>query len=343
MLLIKDFEQRKELKKLINILEKEPTKKGIKDALIEFQQFGKPIVKDNILFINIFSISFLILLIFNNFLSNTSIIIIAIFGTFLPIIFMLITKDNVDVFIEKIQTILLENDKIKYSNKNLSYFQKNFILFCTHKKNRRYKYFDCKIKLSLILENFQAKEYKFDALIFHYYFEYKRGDKLHKENRFGIVTPFDTITDAFILDHIEKQHSFIKDQNQIKPVSVKFNDKFVIYAKDDIIATKLLKPTVVLELEKLSNELKNLSLQFSNNKLCIMFSNDYGMPNSIDTKNSLNKPAEFIKEITRHLNGKYELLDKVLYFVDFLKTQTDNNFENHTNQKLNPSTKKLTT
>ncbi|MFY9074438.1 DUF3137 domain-containing protein [Malaciobacter mytili] len=232
---------------------------------------------------------------------------------------------NIENTIYKIDMMLDNNIK---KDSTISHYYLNSNYFGFNRGN-----YQNKLKETYIISNFQANTYLLEAKLFNYHYVNKRTEtyKCGKStctrtvydhyNKYGIEVDFKNTSNIVINADIFSVHL----PQTFKTSSIKFNKKFQVKCEDEFTAVKFLQPSLIVYFEDLAKEFNYLSFQFINNKLCIMFSNFDVLPNSASRKYGLTSPKEFIEE----LNGftKIEKLSKLLNAVDYMLSQTDNNFK----------------
>lgn len=136
--------------------------------------------------------------------------------------------------------------------------------------------------------------------------------------RYGLIYDFEYIKNFHVASN-----GMIRNKVDYNSASIDFSNKFTIGAPSDIYAAKILKPKVVLLIEQLSTEFKNINIEFdAMGLMCCSFSDK----DILYTKRrfGLEQSTEFYKEIQdKKTLEKLSLLTK---FIQELSIHSDNNF-----------------
>ncbi|WP_025562878.1 hypothetical protein [Psychromonas sp. SP041] len=114
-----------------------------------------------------------------------------------------------------------------------------------------------------------------------------------------------------------------KLEQKFEPASLKFRKEFSVTCADQMEASKLTKPTVVLKFEEMADEFDGLNFEASENgRACLSVRNNLM---GVTRKAGLEYAISFKEEIEQ--NNQLKKLDKLLSFAVFINDKTDNNFK----------------
>lgn len=324
-----------EIKEVVNnlekVLEENPNARGLKKAIDIIENFEKPIKYENsnFYFAAFFSFLAIVVLLYND-ISNLLLYIILIIIFIITIFIPLKRNSNLNSIANKMHYIdLLNDNKIRPGRKSWKYFDDRYYGFS--KGN-----YSNKIEDIFVDEDYQGKEYSFDSLLFTYHYVNKRvvtyrcgknNEKICKKvkydhfYRYGVEIPFETLRSniAILDDNFSVNLDF-----EYQTSSIKFNKIYKAYGDDEIELGKFLKPAIIIEFEDLEKSFNNLSFQFFNKRLCIMFSDDNVMPQTLKRVYGLDEPKQFLKELNGHTSLKK--LNLLYDFSEHLLRHSDSNF-----------------
>jgi hypothetical protein len=179
---------------------------------------------------------------------------------------------------------------------------------------------------------YQGERHAFDYRYFHFHYVDKevttRTDSngktrtettYHHYNRYGVYLDFPFVSSLKI---VSDSPSFWK-KNQYRTASNQFNRLFNVYAAEEMIAARFLKPAIIVALEEFCRDFKAVNLEFNDRSaLCLSFKN--GELFARKRSYGLDSPNLFIEELReQHLSDG---LQQVLGLINNLMTHSDSNF-----------------
>jgi hypothetical protein len=112
-------------------------------------------------------------------------------------------------------------------------------------------------------------------------------------------------------------------KRKYRPASVEFNRRYKIRCVEEMQAAKLLKPSVVIALENVGDQLKNPNLEYGlNGQMCLTWSNDpLNVRTAMKSKDNPDELADIIEA-----GAKLPVLDNALQLVAEIQRHTQSNF-----------------